>query len=536
MSTTERTTNQESLDEVIDRLDTLAGKYRVDFPADERAKTDVSMLGVSALATLLTFAILGAIYPFEHTFIRDLIMGREGLDFERLTFQGLTIWMWMLSLANVVLKVIRIKRETKILKMDLIPYGLDMHDFPLLISIYEKIMAHPKLAKSVALMRIAHILGMWINTEDFERTAQAAKESNELDIFVSDSSFRANRLFIWAMPLLGFLGTVYGVSYGIGGFADFLRGQVTAEEIKYQVGLITEGLAVAFYCTLLGLCTAGVAAFPSLFIERKEEEVLGEIDEYVQSRLISRMPSVRKAEFPVDQIVAIRKGIENIKIDVHFPVDDLAKAIQQGFDRFPDATLYEKVFMKSIESATAMVDTHFNRLNSAYQAGLSQVLEGMLASFKQSKQELQGSLQTVAQEFREFQSGLYQSHQKVVAGEINQLQGALENVQAATLRATAQYEQNLQSLNAATKENAEQTRRSSESLAQRLEQVVKMATQIEELLKVEQSVEKGLVGISSTEDFRKTLADLRKHLETSDAFCRKMSQPRVITLREEPVA
>ena len=29
-----------------------------------------------------------------------------------------------------------------------------------------------------------------------------------------------NRLFIWAMPLVGFVGTVYGVSYGIGGFAE----------------------------------------------------------------------------------------------------------------------------------------------------------------------------------------------------------------------------------------------------------------------------------------------------------------------------
>ena len=121
------------------------------------------------------------------------------------------------------------------------------------------------------------------------------------DAAASDSSFRRNRLFIWAMPLLGFVGTVYGVAAGISGFAAFLTGSnVKMEAITGQIGTITEGLAVAFMCTLLGLLTAGLAAFPSLMVERKEEEVLGEIDELVEDRLLSRMPSAEAQKaFPV---------------------------------------------------------------------------------------------------------------------------------------------------------------------------------------------------------------------------------------------
>jgi hypothetical protein len=74
------------------------------------------------------------------------------------------------------------------------------------------------------------------------RDHQTAKEESELDQFTADASFRGNRLFIWTMPLLGFLGTVYGVSYGIGGFAEFLRGEVTAEEIKVPGRLDHPGL------------------------------------------------------------------------------------------------------------------------------------------------------------------------------------------------------------------------------------------------------------------------------------------------------
>ena len=80
----------------------------------------------------------------------------------------------------------------------------------------------------------------------------------------SDASCRGSRVYSWAMPLLGFVGTVCGGSYGIGGFAEFLSGEVSAEEIKVQVGIITEGLAVAFYTTLVGLLTAGMAAFIAL--------------------------------------------------------------------------------------------------------------------------------------------------------------------------------------------------------------------------------------------------------------------------------
>jgi hypothetical protein len=61
------------------------------------------------------------------------------------------------------------------------------------------------------------------------------------------------------------------------------------------------------FCTLLGLVTAGIAAFPGLAAERKEEGVLEEIDQFVEDRLVSRMPSIRKTEFPVEHIIAMRQ-------------------------------------------------------------------------------------------------------------------------------------------------------------------------------------------------------------------------------------
>lgn len=65
----------------------------------------------------------------------------------------------------------------------------------------------------------------------------------------------------------GFAMTVWGVSKGIGGFADFLKGEVTSDMIKVQMGHITEGLAQAFYWTLF-TAPLGVPLFIAGFIVR----------------------------------------------------------------------------------------------------------------------------------------------------------------------------------------------------------------------------------------------------------------------------
>ena len=85
-------------------------------------------------------------------------------------------------------------------------------------------------------------------------------------------------------------------------YAGVRRFRFGEAELEDLVG-ITTGLAVAFFCTLLGLFTAGLAAFPSLMAERKEEDALGEIDEYVEDRLLSHMPSnEQKLEFPIEEM------------------------------------------------------------------------------------------------------------------------------------------------------------------------------------------------------------------------------------------
>ena len=299
---------------------------QVEFPVHERPHTEISVMQIMMIGTGFTVLFLLALYftPITSSnFMRDLFLGSESkggvvihkINTERLIFQGVTTCVWALSTATIILKVMRSKRERTYLDETVVSEAMDYRDKALCIQTYERIMSRPDLTESIGLTRVARVMAMWINSEDFERTAQYARELADLDAAASDASYRRNRLFIWAMPLLGFVGTVFGVAAGISGFSAFLAGtNVTHEQIKEQVGLITEGLAVAFYCTLLGLVTAGLAAFPSLMAERKEEDVLGEIEEYVQDRMISKMPS----------------GVEKEQRGM---AEDIAAAVRQAIDR-----------------------------------------------------------------------------------------------------------------------------------------------------------------------------------------------------------
>ena len=556
-------------------------QLKVEFPPEERATTAVNIWWVLLGATIMTGILYIGIYEscrFGKLFLRELFMGfgwdsklnkpTFEVNMERVIFQFLTFWMFALSVMNIVLKFSKLRAETKALHGDWIPQDLNMRDIPGLIKIHEKLMSTPQLHKRASLMRMARILSMWINTEDLTRTQTYAKQETEMDIYTSDSSYKANRLYIWAMPLLGFVGTVYGVSAGIGGFADFLKGQVTSDMIKEQVGLITEGLAVAFYCTLLGLLTAGVAAFPALGAEKKEEEVLAGIDEYVEDRLLSRMPSSQESLLPGDDISAMRRGIERMsgeksmdaivnairEIKIDFPMDQLSKAIEDGFKRLPNPERYEEVFTKAIGSAHDLIRVKYEEFAKSYESRVGELggmfaskLAGVAEKFESSTsrvaEQLVGHAQAVNTLGSQQLQAINTAHQgyMTAVSSMNAQESAKWQTMATEFRQlSAQLSQQFQQATTQLAQSAAQygarVEESSQALASQMARVVDIGNRIDQLLNASRAMETAFVNLGSSREFGETLGSLRSHLSASDEMMKRLTKPRTIILREEPQA
>ena len=525
-------------------------KHKVAYLSGERPDTAVN-IGLSVLLAIgVTAIIFGILWQLKGTFIRDLFIGRYENDPGRYIFQGLITFMWALSTVTVILKRVKISAEFRMLHELPIPEDLDMTDIPNLIEVYENLCAMPNVTKRMASTRVARVLALWINTEDFDRVNQSAKEESELDQFGADASFRGNRLFIWTMPLLGFLGTVYGVSYGIGGFAEFLRGEVTADDIKVQVGLITQGLAIAFYTTLLGLFTSGGAAYPSMQAERAEEVILGAIDELIQERLLSGLPSTRKTEFPTEHIKAMRDGMAELTQYMVAPMQELARQIEDGFRRLPSPQRYEDVFAQAIAKAGDLIADRMKEFNLQYEirvGDLGEQLAGRLQTvskdFSEGTVRLAGELKGQADRISDAtrrQLELQASSQetwsvaltKASDQEAARWREVSTDLQRQVGEVGTQLNQTINVLRDATGLAARGADEAARGLAQQMTRLVDVGASIEKTLQATKAVEVVLQDLASADDFRKTLLELRQHLKTSDDLIRKLSKPKQIVLQE----
>ena len=54
-----------------------------------------------------------------------------------------------------------------------------------------------------------------------------------------DASYGLVRVFVWAVPTLGFIGTVIGIGAAVGGFSDTLEAASSLESMKESIGSVT---------------------------------------------------------------------------------------------------------------------------------------------------------------------------------------------------------------------------------------------------------------------------------------------------------
>jgi biopolymer transport protein ExbB/TolQ len=118
----------------------------------------------------------------------------------------------------------------------------------------------------------------------------ARKSANELDDQIRcladtdamnvEASYSLTRFISWAMPILGFLGTVLGITAAISG--------VDPSQLEQNIGQVTGGLAEAFDTTALALALTMVVMFISFMVERAEHRMLSRVDQYVEDELAHR--------------------------------------------------------------------------------------------------------------------------------------------------------------------------------------------------------------------------------------------------------
>ncbi len=132
--------------------------------------------------------------------------------------------------------------------------------------------------------------------------ADDLRELSSRDADAAHDSLGLVRIIVWAIPMLGFLGTVIGITQTLGGL-DFADGTAAVQNLK-------SGLYVAFDTTALGLVLSVVAIFLQFPIERSEQRLLAAIDARVGHLVSGSLPSDETSDNQTALIADLCRGVQ----------------------------------------------------------------------------------------------------------------------------------------------------------------------------------------------------------------------------------
>ncbi len=123
----------------------------------------------------------------------------------------------------------------------------------------------------------------------------------DVDMARSQAGYGLVRLIVWAIPILGFLGTVIGITLAIAHLTPPLE-----DSLPEVIGK----LSIAFNTTALALSLSIALMLVQFLVERSENELLDQVDSLVYDDLIGRFEMV--GDRPDGQLVVVRRMIEAV--------------------------------------------------------------------------------------------------------------------------------------------------------------------------------------------------------------------------------
>ena len=141
------------------------------------------------------------------------------------------------------------------------------------------------------------LFGLLDDVERSGSTRQLADEmkyASESDVGQQQDSYALVRIVIWAAPMLGFLGTVVGITDALGS----LDVKQLATDSESALGRLMAGLYVAFDTTAQALLLSMILMFAQFLCDRIETHLLSCIDRLVNDMLSGRFQELGNASDP----------------------------------------------------------------------------------------------------------------------------------------------------------------------------------------------------------------------------------------------
>jgi biopolymer transport protein ExbB/TolQ len=257
--------------------------------------TSVNRVLATLVAMVCTAAFLGLMTVCLHS--GGGLLKRLGQVFMRPNNLYATVpatLFFFLGLAILAIKFFKLRLQYRALELAAVPQH---HEFVLNETTAKTVLERLRslvddVRHFILLNRIERALSSLHNiggVSDVSTILQTQAENDENQIA---SSYALINAMTWAIPVLGFVGTVLGLTLAM---ANFNVGAGDPAQIKDSLGQVVSGLSTAFETTLVGLVFALVLHLLADLMQERETDFLDECNDYCHAHVVSKL-RVRRDE------------------------------------------------------------------------------------------------------------------------------------------------------------------------------------------------------------------------------------------------
>ncbi|MEI6240104.1 MAG: MotA/TolQ/ExbB proton channel family protein [Planctomycetia bacterium] len=168
--------------------------------------------------------------------------------------------------------------------------------------------------------RLGEALDLVVRTGSADNLEDHLKYLSDLDASRAAQSYGLVRFVIWAVPIMGFLGTVIGITEAIA--------QLSPTQLENISGVVA-GLGVAFDTTATALALSMVLMFMQFIIDRREQSLLGDVDAASWTALVGRFQPSAEADDTAFAVARLGEAVGRSSVHLIAAQEQSWKALEQ---------------------------------------------------------------------------------------------------------------------------------------------------------------------------------------------------------------
>jgi biopolymer transport protein ExbB/TolQ len=384
------------------------------------------VLRLSEGSTRAIAGVFGIIAGISTSFLIFMLAEPEGMTgrlfnlmqpFAAVPVLILIMFCW--GLAICLLRYLRISSWTSVSTQSLLHDAMDVGKLDGLEQLADALDS-PVVQCSPLLKRIQAVTTQWSispNLQDADILLQQHLYSDEED---TRAGYVLLRTFIWALPVLGLLGTVAGVAVAVGGFAQFLGGDIEdVAVIKRSLVAVTAGLSYAFLTTLYGLAAALILMLLTTALQTREEKLFTSVQQRITNLFLpflQRLAPERKGA-DVASIAGLEEKLMKISASVLDYVREQGKLTLQSFSDQrnhlqENVTQWGRLLREEATAGAENISQALDRVGIR----MSNAQFEFVQKFESLKSEMDGKAAAVLQSTAILSESLVDRQQSILAG------------------------------------------------------------------------------------------------------------------------